>query len=168
MNLEIERKWLVNIDKIPYDLEKLERISIEQTYISFSPEIRVRNINDGEQYILTIKSNLSSDGLMRDEYEINIAKNEYLNLLIKREGLTIYKNRYKIVEGNKTFEIDVYQKELQGLVCLEIEFETEEEARAYVKPDWVENEVTNDMKYKNSCLARIDKKEPVLQNLTNY
>lgn len=95
--------------------------------------------------------------MKRDEYEINITENEYLNLLIKKEGLTIYKNRYKIVEGNKTFEIDVYRKELQGLICLEIEFATEEEAKTYVKPVWAENEITNDMKYKNSCLARIGK-----------
>jgi len=152
--LEIERKWLIDVNKIPYDLTKLNCITIEQNYVSFEPEIRVRKINDGENYVLTVKTNLTDDGLKRDEYEIDITEEEYINLLGKREGVTIYKNRYKIIESGRTLEIDIYQKELEGLLCLEIEFKTEEEAKSYIAPDWIEYEVTSDRRYKNSYLVR--------------
>ena len=52
---EIERKWLINASDIPYNLEDGVEQKIVQTYLNFSPEIRVRNINNGEKYILTIK-----------------------------------------------------------------------------------------------------------------
>ena len=64
---EIERKWLINVNDIPYNLEEGIEQKIVQTYINFSPEIRVRNINNGEKYILTVKSNMSVDGLTRDK-----------------------------------------------------------------------------------------------------
>lgn len=56
----IEKKWVVNKDKIPYDLSNSEITKIEQTYICFSPEIRVRKINDGEEYTFAVKNNMTS------------------------------------------------------------------------------------------------------------
>ncbi len=42
--IEIERKFFVN--KIPQDLEKYESYKITQVYISKSPAIRLRKIDD--------------------------------------------------------------------------------------------------------------------------
>ena len=82
---EIERKWLIRKDDIPLNLDDAIKIDIVQTYLNFSPEIRVRNIDYGSQYILTIKSNMSVDGLKRDEKEYYITESEYKNLLKKQE-----------------------------------------------------------------------------------
>ena len=87
----IEKKWVVNKDKIPYDLSNSEITKIEQTYICFSPEIRVRKINDGEEYTFAVKNNMTSDGMIRDEMEDSITQEEYNNLMKKQEGNTIYK-----------------------------------------------------------------------------
>jgi len=151
---EIERKWLINKDKIPYDLNSAVKQEIEQTYISFSPEIRVRNINNGEKYILTIKSNMSVDGLVRDEKEYYISKEEYESLLKKREGNTILKTRYQIFENGNILEIDIFKNQLEGLAYMEIEFPNEEKAKAYKDPEWVIKDVTSDVRYKNGHLAR--------------
>ena len=94
-SVEIERKWIIDKEKIPYDLTNLQISMIEQTYICFSPEIRVRRINNGEEYTFTVKTNMTSDGMIRDEMEINITKEEYENLIKKREGNTILKTRYQ-------------------------------------------------------------------------
>ena len=40
-SVEIERKWIIDKEKIPYDLTNSQISMIEQTYICFSPEIRV-------------------------------------------------------------------------------------------------------------------------------
>ena len=36
-NLEIEKKWIIDKNKIPFELSNAEIFEIEQTYICFSP-----------------------------------------------------------------------------------------------------------------------------------
>jgi len=151
---EIERKWIVNEEDIPYDLTKADVFEVEQSYISFDPEIRIRRVNNGEFYTLTIKSNMSVDGMVRDEVEYYIEKEAYELLLSKKEGITILKTRYQIVDekGIKR-SIDIFQGDLSGLVYLETEYKSEEEANQDVV-DWVIKDVTSDKRYKNQSLAR--------------
>lgn len=153
-SVEIERKWIIDKEKIPYDLINLQISMIEQTYICFSPEIRVRRINNGEEYTFTVKTNMTSDGMIRDEMEINITKEEYENLIKKREGNTILKTRYQFLDGDDLLAIDIFSGELEGLAYLEIEFESEEEANNFKSYDWVIKDVTDDENYKNGHLAR--------------
>lgn len=153
-NKEIERKWLINKDNIPFDLSKADKFDIKQTYISFSPEIRVRDINNGTQYILTIKSNLSVDGLSRTENEYYITEEEYNNFLLKKEGNTIYKTRYQIEENGIVYAVDIFHEQLDGLAYLEVEFENESVAKQFGNPDWVIKDVTDNINYKNGHLAR--------------
>ena len=120
---EIEKKWVIDKNKIPYDLSNSEIIKIEQTYICFSPEIRVRKINDGEEYTFAVKTNMTSDGMIRDEMETYITQEEYNNLIKKQEGKTIYKTRYQFLDGDYLLAVDIFSGELDGLAHLEIEFE---------------------------------------------
>ena len=73
---EIERKWLVDKGSIPYNLnsDDVKVYDIKQTYISFNPEMRVRDYNDGTSYEFTIKMNMTSDGMVRDEVNFDINK----------------------------------------------------------------------------------------------
>lgn len=151
---EIEKKWLISLEDIPYDLSKAERYEIIQTYLNFSPEIRVRNINNKE-YVLTTKCDTAIKGLVREEHEYLITEEEYNNLLTKQEGNTIYKTRYRFTDKNGIeMEIDVFSGDLEGLAYLEIEFVNIESADNYQTPDWVIKDVTTDLLYKNGYLAR--------------
>lgn len=152
--MEIERKWLIDIDSIPYDLSKLDYLDIEQAYISFNPTIRIRKISNLNEYILTIKSSSKDNGLSRQEYEINISEDEYNNLLSKKEGLTLSKTRYKVKQDKLLFEIDLFHKEYEGLAYMEIEFESTEQANNYVAPSWVKRELTYDHNFTNAALAK--------------
>lgn len=153
-NFEVERKWLIDKNKIPFELSNAEIFKIEQTYISFSPEIRVRKINNGEQYSFAVKTNMTSDGLIRNEMEENIIEEEYNSLIKKKEGNTIYKTRYQFLYENNIYAIDIFEGELEGLAYLEIEFVNKEEADKFLTPDWAIKDVTNDIRYKNGFLAR--------------
>jgi CYTH domain-containing protein len=152
---EIERKWLVGRSKIPYDLEKeADKFEITQTYLNYSPEIRVRNISN-KQYIMAIKTGLTEEkGLTRDEHQYKLTKEEYEHLLSKQEGDTIYKTRYQIKVDNYTYSFDFFHEQLDGLSYMEIEFPTEEEANDFQAPDWLGKDVTNDKDYKNQSLAK--------------
>ena len=152
--VEIEKKWLIDKDKIPYDLSNSEIIEIEQTYICFSPEIRVRKINNGKEYTFAVKTNITSDGMIRDEIEDFITQEEYNNLMKKQEGNTIYKTRYQFLDGDYLLAVDIFSGELKGLAYLEIEFENQEEADNFQTPNWVIKDVTSDLNYKNGHLAR--------------
>lgn len=151
---EIEKKWLIKENEIPYDLSKADKFEIEQTYISFEPEIRVRKINNGQSYILTIKSNMSENGLVRDETEYYISEESYNLLLAKKEANTIYKTRYQLEIDGTTRSIDIFKGDLEGLAYLETEFTSEEEANKAEIKDWVIKDVTSDKRYKNQSLAR--------------
>ncbi len=152
--VEIECKWLVDADTIPYDLSDAEIFEIEQTYINFSPEIRVRRIN-GEYYTFAVKTNLRDKGLVRDELETDITKEEYDELYAKREGNTIQKTRYQFLdEEGYLVAIDIFHGDLDGLAYMEIEFVSAEEAYEYIEPEWVIADVTDDVNYKNGYLAR--------------
>ncbi len=151
---EIEKKWLIKVSDIPYDLSQAEKYEIVQTYLNFSPEIRVRNINNNE-YVLTIKCDTALKGLVREEHEWLISKEEYDNLLTKKEGKTITKTRYRFVDENGIeMEVDIFSGELEGLAYLEIEFTDIESAENYKAPDWIIKDVTTDLNYKNGYLAR--------------
>lgn len=151
---EIERKWLIKVDDIPYDLSKAEKYEIVQNYLNFSPEIRVRNINN-EEYILTTKCDTAIKGFTREEHEYMITEEEYNSLLTKKEGNTIYKTRYRFNDENGIeMEIDIFSGNLQGLAYLEIEFLDIESANKYDTPNWVVKDVTTDLNYKNGYLAR--------------
>lgn len=153
-NLEIEKKWIIDKNKIPFELSNAEIFEIEQTYICFSPEIRVRKINKGEQYSFAVKTNMTDNGLVRNEMEENITEEEYNSLIKKKEGNTIYKTRYQFLHENNVYAIDIFKGELEGLAYLEIEFSSKEEADEFASPDWVIKDVTNDIRYKNGFLAR--------------
>ena len=153
---EIERKWLIKEEDIPYNLkgENVEVYDIQQTYLCFDPEMRVRNYNNGESYEYTMKTNMTNDGLVRDEVNIDINKEQYDNLIKKKEGMTIHKTRYQFYDKGEIIAIDIFHDELDGLAYMEIEFKTKEESDNYKDPDWVIKDVTDDVNYKNGHLAR--------------
>ena len=153
---EIEKKWLLDKSKIPYDLsgKDVKVYKIKQTYLCFDPEMRVRDYNDGAAYEYTMKTNMTVDGLIRDEVNITINKKQYDNLIKKKEGKTINKTRYQFYADGQIIAIDIFHGDLDGLAYMEIEFPNEEEARKYKTPDWVIKDVTDDINYKNGHLAR--------------
>ena len=151
---EIEKKWLIKVSDIPYDLTEADKYEIVQTYLNFSPEIRIRNINNTE-YVLTTKCDTAIKGLVREEHEYLITEEEYNNLLTKKEGNTIYKTRYRFIDENGIeMEIDIFSGDLEGLAYLEIEFIDIKSAENYQTPSWVIKDVSSDLNYKNGHLAR--------------
>lgn len=151
--MEIERKFLV--DKLPDDLSKYNCIEMEQGYLNTVPVVRVRREND--DYVLTYKG----DGLMaRREENLPLNKESYNNLISKCDGRIISKTRYVIpLEDeykNLVAELDLFHKDLDGLIVVEVEFESIEEAESFTPPEWFGRDVTMDGKYHNSYLSSAD------------
>ena len=145
--MEIERKYLVNA--LPENLESYPCRFLEQGYLSTEPVVRVRQDND--KFELTYKSK----GLMvREEYNLPLTKESYEHLKAKADGRIITKKRYMIPLDKYTIELDVFEGELAPLVLAEVEFPSEDEANAFIPPEWFGEDVTFSTKYHNSYLSK--------------
>lgn len=145
--MEIEKKYLT--EKIPFDITAFPKNEISQCYISTSPTIRLRKSD--ESYILTIKG---KGKLARQEFELDITKEQYDRLKLKAETPEVIKTRYKVpLENGLTAEIDIYYGALEGLITTEVEFSTVEEAEGFLPPKWFGKDVTFDSRYKNTSLS---------------
>ena len=157
--MEIERKFLVN--KFPDNLESCDKIEIEQGYISNKPTIRIRKAD--EKYILTVKSkfgvsNNEGDPIVNNEHELEITEKEYENLKKKIDGRVLRKTRYLIpLEDGLVVELDEFKDRLCGLVFAEVEFPSLEAANNFKKPDWLGKDVSDDKRYRNSKIVKLDK-----------
>ena len=145
--MEIERKFLTK--EVPFSLADFPAREISQCYISMSPTIRLRQWDDS--YILTVKGK----GLLaKEEFELEITKEEYDHLLTKAESSAVEKVRYLVpLEDGLTAEVDVYEGKLAGLMTTEVEFPTLEEAETYEPPYWFGKDVSFDHRYKNTSLS---------------
>jgi CYTH domain-containing protein len=63
------------------------------------------------------------------------------------------KTRYEIPLGERTVEIDFYHDRHEGLIVAEVEFDEEEAAKNFQRPDWLGDDVTGDPRYSNQLLA---------------
>ncbi len=148
MGKEIERKFLVQSD----EWKKLAKgTTYRQGYLNSMKErtVRVRTIDD--KGYLTIKG--MTVGATRAEYEYEIPGKEADEMLTNLcEKPLIEKRRYKIPQGNLTWEVDEFLGDNEGLTVAEIELPSED--TAFDKPAWIGKEVTGDPKYFNSNLTK--------------
>ncbi len=145
--VEVERKFLVHE---PPDLEGATADEIEQGYLATGSDGEVRLRRKGEHLLLTAKR---GGGLSRDEAEVELEREAFERLWPLTEGRRLHKRRHVILEGELEIEVDVYEGDLEGLVVAEIEFPSEEAARALDPPGWLSKEVTGDRRYLNETLA---------------
>ena len=150
MAQEIERKFLVKDDSYRQLADSKSRI--KQGYICSARgrTVRVR-IRDKEGF-LTIKGPSDESGLSRYEWERQIPLQEAEELMKLCEPGMIDKTRYLVRSGNHIFEVDEFYGENEGLIVAEVELESEDEA--FVKPDFIGEEVTGDIRYYNSQLMK--------------
>lgn len=146
---EIERKFLVTGE---FKSQAYAESRIVQGYISSARgrTVRVR-IRDSRGY-LTIKGASNASGTSRYEWEHEIPLAEAEELMKLCEPGVIDKTRYLVRSGVHTFEVDEFYGENRGLVVAEVELSSEEES--FLKPGFIGQEVTGDVRYYNSQLMK--------------
>lgn len=177
MGIEIERKFLVDIEKFctpvgrAVEIENVLRMS--QWYFS-SPEtlaagqkasMRVRTqcpvtmwslrehtaagFGGKSKSWLNIKSVAS--GHTRQEYEYRIPNEDAESMQALAVGAIVTKDRVVIKQGDLKWEVDFFLGENEGLVVAEIELPSED--HPFEKPDWLLEEVTDELRYTNVALS---------------
>jgi len=147
MGMEIERKFLLRNDAwrtlgVP--------VHYAQGYLVADGERTVRIRVAGNNGFLTIKG--QSAGFSRKEFEYPVPVDDAIEMLELCALPTIEKYRTKILFEGKIWEVDEFEGDNKGLIMAEIELLTEDEI--FVVPPWIGEEVTGDVRYFNSFLAR--------------
>ncbi len=146
--MEIEKKFLLK--RVP-KLAEYESHKIEQAYLCTAPVVRVRQ--EDQNYYMTYKG---SGMMSREEYNLPLTAESYKHLRGKADGNVISKIRYLIpLKDHLVAEVDVFEAPFAPLILAEVEFESEEQANAFVAPDWFGEEVTFDGRYHNSYMSKM-------------
>ena len=154
--IEIEKKYRVT--KLPEDLEKYQKIEIEQAYLNHGckPTLRLRKYNEDE-YIISYKAKRKGhrdDLSVCDEIELPLSKEAYEHLKNKIDGRIIYKTRYVVpLDNGLKVEIDRFKGFFEGVCFAEIEFKSEEQARSFEVPEWLGEDISNQKRVRNGYMA---------------
>ncbi len=149
---EIERKFLVDTDKLP---SLPEPMRLQQGYLALGPTVRVRTQEgpgDNQKAYLTIKG---AGGIARDEFEYEIPQYEALQLLDLAHGSIVSKKRYHLPVGGHPelkWELDIFEGDNTGLVVAELEMPNPD--LEFEHPVWLGQDVTSDGRYKNASLSQ--------------
>jgi adenylate cyclase len=151
MGTEIERKFLVAGED--WRRQVLSKSRIAQGYLASSNEasVRVRTLDDAEGKV-TIKS--AGRALSRSEFEYDIPIADARDLLGLCGDRRLDKTRHRVPAGDLTWEIDVFEGRLAGLIVAEIELPHAQ--HRFEIPAWLGREVTDDPHFANDKLAEAE------------
>lgn len=148
MGIEIERKFLVVGDGWR---SGATAAALRQGYLSSTPERIVRVRLEGERGALTVKG--LSRGATRDEFEYEIPAADAKDMLERLcERPLLEKTRWTLEHAGRTWQVDQFHGENDGLVVAEVELARESDVVDL--PPWAGREVTGDARYYNVSLVR--------------
>lgn len=150
MRLEIERKFLVAHEG--WRAAATSARHLKDGLIGHFARGKVRVRLDDERAWLTVKG--ARDGIARPEFEYEIPAEDGRAMLDEVcSGRVIEKVRYCVPHGGLTWEIDVFGGALSGMVFAEVELT--HPAQPYGRPDWLGEEVTGDVRFRQSTLLHL-------------
>ena len=149
MGSEIERKFLCEpSDELLGD----PGTAIWQGYLTIGADSETRLRRAGDRFWLTTKR---GKGLVRSEWEVELTSAQFDAIWPGTEGLRLTKTRHDVSVGVGECVVDVYEGRLAGLRVVEVEFDSEAEADAFVPPEWFGAEITGVAQYANQRLATL-------------
>ena len=148
--IEIERKFLVK--STAYRDMSSSKTTMVQGFLNTDPNRTVRIRIHGEIGFITVKGKSNEAGTTRFEWEDKLNVSDAKELLQLCEPGIIEKTRYEVRMNHHVFEIDEFHGDNEGLTLAEIELREENEA--FPRPAWLGKEVTGDLRYYNSNLAK--------------
>ena len=147
MSLEIEKKFLIKNENWKEFI--FCTLPCRQGYLSENKDLitRVRIILD--KAYLTIKG--KQEGISRQEFEYEIPLPDAEKLL-SLSNYQIYKTRFILNYFNDEWIVDVFEKNLKGLVLSEIELN--DENQIFKIPNWIGRDVSTNIEFTNYQLAK--------------
>lgn len=150
MHLEIERKFLVKPDG--WRARDAGSPVVQGYFDDHGRPARIR-ISEDRAWVTWKSRPLDAEGRIREEDERPLPVDEARRILETQcERPWIIKRRHREIHDGHTWEIDVFERENEGLILAEIELSRAEEP--FVLPPWILREVTGDPRFSNHALSR--------------
>jgi len=150
--IELEKTYLVK--SLPVGIQKARSVLIRDIYIPESvghAHLRLRQKDDS--YVITKKYPVAGeDSSKQYEHTIELEKAEF-DAMAKCSNKDFTKRRYFMELAGHPAEVDVYQDKLLGLAVIDFEFNYEDEKNAFITPDFVLADVTQDEAVAGGFLA---------------
>lgn len=145
MSIEIERERTYLVSKLPAGLSLDESVLLRDIYIPEDVDhAHLRLRQKGDYYEATKKIQINEgDSSRQTEHTIPLTREEF-DALASCSQKALQKRRYFTQIDGHAAEVDVYEEKLTGLVVVDFEFATEEEFTAFVQPDDMLADVTQD------------------------
>ena len=134
--MEIERKFLVK--DLP-DISGIQPIVYERYYLKSEGDTVVRIQKKNNKYEYETKKTISD--LEHEKNKHAIAESEFEDLKVGNDANEIIRESYEL-SLNPNVSIKIYHGRFEGLMRVEVEFSTKEEAEKYVPPSWMGEEIT--------------------------
>ncbi len=143
--MEIERKWLVPGFPAQEKWPLLKEAAVSQGYIATAPVVRIREsvCNGVSQYVLCFKG---KGTLAREEIETEIDKETFDKLTVFT-GKDLVTKDFKVylLPGGEKLEVSLVDAARDtAFYYAEVEFDSIEAAHAFVPPDFLGEEKTED------------------------
>lgn len=152
MAIEIERKFIVAAAPPPDELGA--GVEIRQGYLAEEDDVEVRVRIAAADATLAVKA---GRGMARTEVEVTLSTEQAEALWPHTLGRRIDKVRHRVAIDDSVglaAEVDIYAGPLVGLCVVEVEFEDEAAAAAFIPPPWFGRELTGQPGWSNAALAR--------------
>jgi len=158
--IEIERKFLVISDDWKRSVVKSVRIRDGLVAYEDGRKVRVRITQD--RATIAIKGPHST--ISRSEYEYEIPTSDAAEIQRTMcDGRILEKVRHRVPHAGLTWEIDVYEGILEGVVFAEVEIDRED--RAVELPVWIGAEVTGDHRYSKIALEQAYREKGAMKGI---
>lgn len=138
---EFEITYLVK--DLPLEVLESESKSIKQGFFSQEPNsLRIRQ--NGSKYELTKKTPVNENDYSKFIESTIILSKEEFDQLWPQVKISSEKTRHYYDYNGYTIEVDVFQKEMKGLILAEVEFSNEDEYKSFTKPTWFSKDLTQE------------------------
>jgi adenylate cyclase len=149
---EIERKWLV---KAMPDLSGVSPVQHERYFLYNQDGVEMRIQKEGDVFTFERKS----DGytLTSEKIKFDISSAEFETL--KQSAIKKILRTNYVLQKEPEISLKVYHGDYEGLVRVEVEFNSEEEAQSYTPPAWFGREITDSPLGRDKKLAGLGQEE---------
>lgn len=148
---EIKRKFL---PKTLPDLTKLEKEEYERYYLlTDDVDLRIQKIND--KFEIERMEKVSE--ISRNKQRMEISPKEF-ELLKSLAEASIVRDSYAFSQ-NPEIKIRIYHGRFEGLIKVEVSFNTEEETKRFIPLDWFGKEITGTPLWRDSELLKLSNEE---------
>ena len=143
----VEQELTYLAASVPTEIYGVFPTRLKDVYIpdtdGIHPRLRLRR--KGEEYEITKKIPLTEgDASAHIEMTIPLTKDEFISLE-KTSNKTVEKDRYKVVIDGFEAEVDVFVGDLEGLIVIDFEFNSDEAKNAFAPTQVCLADVTQEM-----------------------